>query len=72
VSYYASAPGVINTTIPLDAQGSFAAPGSFIDQYVWGVIALPSRAFVTTAAGRVATVSVPQGSYQVGRAGRGG
>lgn len=61
----ASANGV--TTVALDASGSAAASsGATITQYIWAVVDQATRTAAGNATGRLTTVNLPPGSYQIG------
>lgn len=65
-SFQASNPNGPRSTIVLDAQGSTPALGSTITQYLWAIITLPQKTSAANATGRVTSVSLPNGNYQVG------
>ncbi|WIA29786.1 hypothetical protein OEZ86_012260 [Tetradesmus obliquus] len=55
------------TTVALDGSGSGPARnGSAISQYIWAVVSMPNKQPVANATGRLTTVSLPAGFYQVG------
>lgn len=55
------------TTVALDGSGSGPARnGSAISQYIWAVVSMPNKQPVANATGRLTTVSLPVGFYQVG------
>ncbi|KAF6256391.1 hypothetical protein COO60DRAFT_1702340 [Scenedesmus sp. NREL 46B-D3] len=50
-------------------DGSGSAPASSrgtISQYIWAVVSMPNKQPVANATGRLTTINVPAGSYQVG------
>jgi hypothetical protein len=55
------------TTIALDGSGSAPAwNGSTISQYIWAVVSMPNKQPVANATGRLTTIVLPAGFYQVG------
>lgn len=52
--------------VMLDGSNSTAKAGTRIVQYTWAVVQLPNKTRVTSATGRVVSVMLEPGQYQVG------
>lgn len=55
------------TTVALDGSGSAPSSNtSSITQFIWAVVSMPNKVPVANSTGRLTTVSLPAGYYQVG------